>query len=212
MARFVAPNDQGHEPWCRWDNNKKDRVFARLAKIINDNKRIGVGVALPKTVYDAVPQRIRDHYGTQHYTFAVRMRMIQIFQWREQSGIALPMHYVFDWEEPGTSKHREISELMTNVHPSIRPMFGLDTGGFSFRRRQEAKPLQAADILAWQMNAYMPKVYPKGETKADLDKIHPGFRLLREDQEVILGFYAPANIQTWLDRVLQFEETHGVIP
>jgi hypothetical protein len=172
MAEFVAPNDQGHKPWCEWDNIKKDRVFQRLVKVINDNKRMGVGVALPKAIYDTVPQRIRDHYGNEHYTFAVRMCMMQIHLWRKQSLISHPMQYIFDWEKPGTRKHTEISELMTNVHEKLKPMFGLDTGGFSFQHRQAFKPLQAADILAWQMNAYMPKIYPQGETEADIERMH----------------------------------------
>lgn len=212
MAEFVAPNKQGHKPWCDWDNSKKDRVFQRLAKIINDNKRMGVGVALPKSIYDAVPQRIRDHYGNERYTFAGRMCMMQIYWWRAQSFNAHPMQYIFDWEEPGTTKRAEFTQPMTNVHEKLRPLFGLDTGGFSFQKRKDSKPLQAADILAWQMNAYMPKIYPQGETEADLGKIHPGFRALRENQEVTLGFYTSSNLQAWIDQILEFEATHGVIP
>jgi hypothetical protein len=210
MAEFVAPRDQGHKPWCDWDNPKKDRVFQRLAKIINDNKRTGIGVALPKSIYNDVPQRIRDHYGNEHYTFAVRMCLLQIYMWREQSCNSLPMQYIFDWETPGTPKRIEISRLMETVHEKLRPMFGLDTGGFSFQHKEVFKPLQAADILAWEMNAYIPKIYPDGES--DFDKVHPNFRLLRENQDLNLGFYNSKNMQAWLDMVLEFETKHGIVP
>lgn len=209
MAEFIAPRDQGHEPWCHWDNVKKDRVYRRLAGIINDNKRIGIGVAVPKSVYDTVPQRIRDHYGNEHYTFAVRMCLMQISVWREKTFNSFPMQYIFDWETPGTPKHIEISAMMSNVHEHLRPLFGLDTGGFGFQRRQYFKPLQAADVLAWQMNSYMPKIYPQGELK--FDKLHPGFRLLRQDQEMNIGFLSKSNMQEWTKRIEGYEQQYGII-
>jgi hypothetical protein len=213
MARFVAPSSQGHEPWCNWDRIKKDRVFRRLARVINENKRIGIGVALPKSVYDqGVPERIRDHYGHEHYTFAVRMCLMQIHLWRHQSNNVLPVKYVFDWETPGTSKYREITRLMTTIHPNLQPLFGLDTGGFCFESRRVAKPLYAADILAWQMNSHIRKIYPRDESEEDLRELHPGWRLLRENQDLTLGFYTPSNIRAWLDRLLEFERDHGIIP
>jgi len=100
------------KPWCDWPNEKKTHVYSRLARIINENKRIGVGVAVPKSLYDKVPDKIRDHYGYEHYTFAVRMCLMHILQWRVKSLISRPMKYVFDWEEPGTPKRKEISELV----------------------------------------------------------------------------------------------------
>ena len=209
MAEFLAPRDQGHEPWCNWDDAKRDRVYRRLAGIINDNKRIGIGVAVPKSVYNSVPQRIRDHYGNEHYTFAVRMCLMQISEWRAKSLISLPMQYIFDWETPGSPKHAEISAMMSNVHERLRPLFGLDAGGFSFQRRQFSKPLQAADILAWQMNRYIPRIYPQGEI--NFDALHAGFRILRKDQEMNIGYFSESNMQAWINRILGYEEKYGVI-
>jgi len=71
------------------------------------------------------------------------------------------------------------------------------------------KPLQAADILAWQMNAYMPKIYPEGETHFDF--LHEGLKILREDQEVDLGFFSETNIEAWIKRCLESEEKYGEI-
>ena len=189
---LLLQRDQGHEPWCHWDNSKKDQVYRRLAGIINDNKRIGIGVAVPKFVYDTVPQRIRDHYGNEHYTFAVRMCLMKSPYGAKKVLILSPCNH-FDWEAPGTPKHIEISAMMGNFHERLRPLFGLDTGGFSFQRRQFFKPLQAADILAWQMNSYIPKIYPQGEL--NFDKLHAGFRILRQDQEMNIGFFSESDMQ-----------------
>jgi|SRR6185437_6021515 len=213
MAEFVAPRKHGHKPWCDWTNDKKERVYKRLASIINDNKRIGIGCAIPKAVYDAVPERIRKHYGNEHYTFAVRTCLIEIWRWRERSSISRYIQYVFDYEKPGTAKHTEISSLMGNMHPSWRDFFGLDVGGYSFQSKKLFKPLQAADILAWQIHNYMPKIYPHEETQQDVkEKLHPGFAKLRVGQEMSLIFFNQPNCEAWVERLLKFEAEHGIIP
>jgi Protein of unknown function (DUF3800) len=210
MAEFVAPVEQGHQPWCGWDKAKKDRVYKRLANIINENKRIGIGSAIPKAVYDALPERIRNYHGSEHYTFAVRMCLMRIMEWRKKSLISLPIQYIFDWETPGTRKHKELSDLMEGVHPNVKPELGLDGGGYSFQSRKNCKPLQAADILAWQMNRYMPKIYPNGEAEENIDGlIHPGFLILRQDQEMDLGFFTEFNMKAWVKKIEEFEALNG---
>lgn len=214
MAEFVAPREQRHKPWCDWDNQRRDRVYNRLATIINENKRIGIGVALPKSLYDSVPERIRVHYGNEHYTFAVRMCLQQIHLWRKESLISLPMRYVFDHEDSWTPKRAEIDKLMSTVHPQLKHLFGLDDGGaHSFESKKCFKPLQAADILAWQMHNYMPRIYPNDETQEDVNtKLHKGFARLRMDQQMRLGFYTKKSLDAWVEKTLAFEAEHGVIP
>src|SRR4051812_3533191 len=82
MAEFVAPRDHGHKPWCDWDDEKKWHVYRRLATIINNHKRIGIAAAVPKQIWDSTPAHIHQHYGREHYTFAVRMCMNRIRLWR----------------------------------------------------------------------------------------------------------------------------------
>lgn len=212
MAEFTAPREQGHRPWCEWDNAKKDRVYKRLATIINENKRIGIGVAVPKKVYDSVPERIRQHYGFEHYTFAVRMFLMRIADWREKSMIALPMQYILDWESLESPKRVEITNTLESVHPKLKSLFGLEDGGYQFQKKKYFKPLQAADILAWQMNTYMPKIYPQGETEENVTQLlHPGFKMLRVDQEMDLGFFSETNMGAWVARIEEYERIHGII-
>lgn len=210
MAHFLAPKEQQKKPWCDWDADKKKHVYSRLAGVINTNKQIGIAVAIPKDVYASLPERIRKYHGSEHYTFAVRMCLMRILDWRIKSQITLPMQYVFDWEEPWTAKHQEISSLMGGVHEKLQPFFGLDGGGFSFQHKEVYKPLQAADVLAWQMNNYMPKIYPQGEREEDMERLlHPGFKLLRMYQEMDLGFFAEPNMKAWVQKIEEYEETYG---
>lgn len=198
MAEFLAPQSQGEKPWCDWDNTKKDHVYNRLAKIINQNKRVGIGVAIPKAIWDGVPDWIRGHYGYQHYTFAVRMCMTQIGKWHTASPLSI--RYTFDFEMAHNKKRKEISKLLelitTQSDQRVANLLGLEPRGFSFEHKEEFKPLQSADILAWQMRSYMRKIWPLG--KEDISLCHPGFKLLRQDQVMNLGFFTGEQINTFV--------------
>lgn len=202
MSDFVAPSFQGKKPWCDWDKTKKTRVYNRLARIINENKRTGIALAVPKTIYDAVPERIKHHYGRQHYTFAVRICLNRIIAWRSRSGITLPMRYTFDWEMQQTPKREEINKIFDLIgkpkNKGVADLLGLEASGYGFEHKEEFKPLQSADILAWQMRSHMRKIWQLGHDEESL--CHPGFRLLRQDQEMDLGFFTKENMDAFVVR------------
>jgi len=209
MAEFTAPRKQNHKPFCDWDNLKKEHVYERLANIINQNKRVGIASAIPKKIWNCTPEKIKQHYGREHYTFAVRMCMMRILDWRVKSMIRLPMRYVFDWEMSTAQKRKEISVIFdtlgTPSHAGAAEMFGYEPPkGYSFEHKEEIKPLQASDILAWQMRSHMRKLWPRGQDDPSI--CHPGFRLLREDQEMDLGFFTQDQINNF---VKQNEETEA---
>lgn len=218
MSDFLAPPGQKKGPWCYWDNAKKDCVYARLANIINRNKRIGIAVAIPKAEWDEAPEWLRAHYGYQHYTFAVRMCMTAIGKWRHGSAISLPMRYIFDFEMANSTKRQEIERIFDSVstphNQKVAGLLGLEPMGYSFERKEIFKPLQAADILAWQMRSYMRKIWPLG--KEDVSLCHPGFKLLRENQEVDLGFFTREQMarfindcEKWKDEGVPFPQIYS---
>jgi hypothetical protein len=202
MAEFVAPPNCGHKPWCDWDNSQKDRVYGRLAHVINQNKRIGVACAVPKTFYDALPIATRQVFGLEHYTFAVRMCVSGIIKWRETSRITLPIRYVFDWEMNGTRKRQEIEKIWTTLHPSWESHIGSGREGFCFEHKEECAPLLAADILAWQMRGHMLKIWPDNEDEKNLHRCHAGFMALRNNQVMDLGFFTEEQLKKFQ---IQFE-------
>ncbi|HEX6505324.1 MAG TPA: DUF3800 domain-containing protein [Terriglobales bacterium] len=211
MAEFAAPREHSHEPW---DDDKKRHVYARLARIINENKRIGTAVAVPKEIWNSTPEHILQHYGRQHYTFAVRMCMNRIRDWRARSLITLPIRYIFDWEMQRSPKREEISKILDLLSkPQNQPvadLLGLEPDGYSFEHKEKFRPLQAADILAWQMRSHMRKVWPLGRDDPSL--CHQGFRLLREDQEMDLGFFTKDQIESFVAAKVALEEHGEVFP
>ena len=207
MSHFMAPRHQNKEPWCHWDKPKKTRVYNRVANIINEAKLVGIACAVPKKPYDALPFEIREHHGLEHYTFAVRTCFQEIAKWREASGTELPMRYVFDWEMQKTPKRTEISAILDEMHESWEKIYGFRIDGYGFEHKEVFKPLQAADVLAWQMRRHMDKIMMLGRDDESLT--HDGFRLLREDQKMDLGFYTSAQLAEWLEKHKRFEGEHG---
>lgn len=211
MSDFMAPPKQGKKPWCDWDDTKKTHVYNRLGKIVNENKRTGIAVAIPKAIWDATPERVRRHYGRQHYTFAVRMCMNRILAWREKSMITLPVRYVFDWEMRKSQKREEITRILELIgkpqNQAVAGLLGLEPQGYSFEHKEEFKPLQAPDILAWQMRSHMRKIWPVGHDDESL--CHPGFRLLRQDQEMDLGFFTKQQIDKF---VIDYDAIDKITP
>jgi Protein of unknown function (DUF3800) len=193
MAEFVALPENSHEPFCHWDRSKKEHVYARLAKIINQNKRIGVAVAVPKEAYDKTSETFRSRWGREHYTFAARMCLSKIAEWRTGSQITDGFQYIFDWEMKGSGKRIEISSIWDSIDPLASSQLGTDEGGLSFQHKKNVKPLQAADVLAWQMYSHMGKIANSEQDRVEL--AHPGFRLLREDQEMELAFFTPKQME-----------------
>lgn len=57
MAQFVAKPEAGHEPFCRWDNEKKNRVYRKLSSIINVRMQKGFAIAIPKHDSTHIPLR-----------------------------------------------------------------------------------------------------------------------------------------------------------
>lgn len=213
MADFAASHDKSKKPFCDWDYVKRQRVYRRLAVAINDNKRVGLGIAIPKDFYDRqvrdTPDWLRWRFGKYHYTFAIRSFMGRIKAWREYYGITLPMQYVFDRED--NPEARAEIELMWNgleKREDWAKWYGIESdNGYSFENRADFKPLQAADILAWQMNSHMRNVIMK--KKHDDKDCHPNFRILREDQEIDLGFFGEHQIRSLIEKEIAYRIKHG---
>jgi hypothetical protein len=80
MVDYVAKPERQIKPYCDWDGAKRERVYRRLVKAINQNKRIGLGIAVPKEVFDRVvptlPGPLRKKCGKNHFAFAVKMLLV----------------------------------------------------------------------------------------------------------------------------------------
>lgn len=206
MVEFVAKPKAGHKPFCDWGNVKKERVYAKLASIINTRTRCGFGVAIPKDPFDrAAPQHFLNNYAKDHYTYAVHCCLGLLAAWREQYKITPPIRYVFDQGSPEEQIRAVWKLLASDPHYAAR--YGLAPEGCTFEDKKLFKPLQAADILAWQMRNHMRRVILAG--KDDVADCHPGFRALRQNRPMRLGFYSEAQMLKVFADLEDYEQIHG---
>ncbi len=154
MAEFVfGQKDSGFE---NWDLPKKKRVAGRLRALIKKFAFKGFALGLSKADYNAVvPAALRAQDGYKdHYTYAIRRVLGMIDVWRrEQNLTAYPIEYVFDWLERRDEKRKEIESVFDRAAGEHEAFvrYGLRVDGVHFKKKEDVKSLQAADMLAWLM-------------------------------------------------------------
>jgi hypothetical protein len=217
MADFAANPSRGCKPFCDWSKEKRQRVYRRLVSIINTRIRHGFGLAIPKASYDFhSDEMFKKVYGKNHYVHAAKQVIALTGAWRNRYRIQGPTQYIFDRMSEGKG---EIMAIFANPTPDLARNYGLEKDGYSIRDKAVFKPLQAADILAWQIYSHMKNVVTPG--KDERVHTHPNFRLLRvrrsylaEGQEVnipmTLGFVTDGQIEDMVAKIKHYEKQAGV--
>lgn len=211
MAEFVAKPEMKHEPFCHWDRAKKDRVYAKLASIINARVRHGFAVAVPKQFFDEFVFDEFKQYASNHYVWAVKSVLGSIEQWRRKFGLTIPMQYVFERGALGESQLRRVWDDCL-LYAENERRYGIVADGVQFRSKKAFTPLQAADILAWQMQNYMRRCVMNARSIKERRKAHPGFLMLRDNRPMDLMFYSRAQTETAMQRTKAFYERHKIWP
>ncbi len=138
--------------------------------------------------------------------------MMRLLDWRERTSNILPVRYVFDWEMSTSHKRQEISRILDLIskpqNEQVARMLGLEPRRYSFEHKEGFKPLQAADVLAWQMRSHMQKIWPLGHD--DLSLCHKGFALLRENHDLDLGFFTAEQIEKVVQKNEEIEKQVGL--
>lgn len=144
-SECVARNK--HSDFAGWDEDRVQRVVARVRQIIRKYSPKAFSISINKAVYDAViPDELRRVTGKSHYTWGVDAVCGFIWDWANTRKV--PMEYVFDNLDPKSQRTQkaEIEAVMSNgecLHP------GSFSGHYSFRNRQDIPALQCADLFAW---------------------------------------------------------------
>lgn len=149
MAEFVARNPKSE--YSDYDDAKRERVLNRVLQISTKYGTRAFSFAAHKRDYDeVVVDEWRDHFGKDHYAWAVRHVLDFVDKWR-LSRVPIPLEYVFDWMGKRSDPRRREVELVMEQAEGIANEFGR-TGEYthySFRHREEIAGLQCVDALAW---------------------------------------------------------------
>jgi uncharacterized protein DUF3800 len=211
MAEFAAKPEAGHEPFCHWNVAKKTRVYRRLASIINTRVRKGFAVAVPKQPFDEYFFDELKGYAQNHYVWAVKSVLGFIDNWRQEFSITIPMQYVF---ESGSLGEKQIEAVWKEclLRKNSEKRYGIVPNGVMFQDKRLFKPLQAADILAWQTQNNMRRTVMIGRDPNDRSAEHEGFRMLKDGRPMELTFYSREQIRQAFERTKAFHAEHGIWP
>jgi len=177
MADFVAKKKKFALP--EWqDDVKRDRTIKALINVTTTRMRFAIAAAVVKSAYDEiVPADMRPRLGKNHYTFAIRMCVAFIENWREQHGYTEPMQYVFDRLTKGKGDIDDAFSIAASGGSEAVRRYGIYNDGWSFESKESIIQLQAPDIWAYENYRYsVDRFFPPVEKKKPLRE---SYRILR---------------------------------
>jgi hypothetical protein len=183
-----------------------------LASIINTRVRKGFALAIPKNAFDEHAfDEFKHGYAQNHYVWAAKCVIGLLEQWRTKYKVTVPMQYVFDSGSLGEKQLHEVWR-QTKEQPDAEDRYGIVPDGVMFQSSLAFKPLQAADILAWQAQNHMRRTIAVGRDVNDLRYVHPGFMLLRKNRPLDLGFYSAQQMRNVFETAKKHHEGTGKWP
>jgi hypothetical protein len=210
MKDFMALPKYGKKPFCDWSAEKKNRVYRRLASIINARVRYGIAFGVqPEAFRSSVPARMKEESTPDAYTFAVQSLFGILTEWYAKYGQGKAIQYVFE-NRQGMGKVRQVWEVLKE-NLKVANKIGARPqapDGISFQSPKLSTPLQAADILAWNMNAHLRDVILKGFPD-DEKHTQPYFQILR-NHPMRIGFLTTKQTQDAFEATREYEEREGV--
>jgi Protein of unknown function (DUF3800) len=213
MKDFMAKPENGKKPFCDWDKRKKNQVYSRLASIINTRVRMGFGFGVHAQAFDKyAPEHLKKEICPDAFTFAVQCAMSLVTDWYSKYGQGKGIQYVFD-DRPGMGKVRQLFDVLKenkilSEGLGVRPDMA---EGFSYQNSKYFKPLQAADMLAWNFHAHLRDVILKGFPDTS-PYIRPYFAKLRDDRAMRLGFLTEEQVKVSFETLDSTEQEVGVRP
>lgn len=183
MAKYEARKKE----YEGWSNEKRVEVLKRLHRTIH--RRILTGFAASVVVADyneVMNPNIRRGYGEPH-EFAVISCMKQIRGWGEEKGYREPIAYVL---ESGSDRQRVVNLSFQFMDEEQRREYRI--GSWAFADKRDLNPLQAADILAYEMTKEMCRRLDESSTRPvrrstwNLFMGHSDARLIYADREQLL--------------------------
>lgn len=145
MAKFEARKKE----YEGWSNEKRVRVLRRLHGIIKERVFVGFACSVNLSDYQEVikTDELRAYFGNPH-VFVTIACMKTIGAWADGQHFREPIAYVF---ESGSGHDAEVSRLFANAIRDENQRERYRVGSFSIQDKRLILPLQAADILAYEV-------------------------------------------------------------
>jgi hypothetical protein len=157
MADFAngAPASKGKPGYDTWTPAQKEERFDRLAKIINDHILVSVGYSFSVPRYRAIFSAAAKRAGGGAYGIAANCCFMEMAKFiRESANPEAWVRYIFESGAQGTGEVLKNFQLNVRL-PQQKEYYR--TLALSFEDKRKFCPLQAADILAYELYRYFPR-------------------------------------------------------
>jgi hypothetical protein len=144
MAKFEARKKE----YEGWSNEKRIQILRRLHSIIKKRVFAGFAATLVLSDYEEImTDEVRDYFGNPHQFVTIAcMKYIAI--WLEEQNYKENISYVF---ESGSGYDADVMRLIAGVISVERQAKIYRVSSCSIENKRKFFPLQAADILAYEV-------------------------------------------------------------
>ena len=114
-SECVARNSKSD--FAKLDDAQWKHLIRRVREVAKKYAPVAFSLSVNKADYDSImPEEYRNHTGN-HYTWAIRSMLAALDRWAQNSKVALPFEYVYDWIDPKTQKaaREEIETVMAQA-------------------------------------------------------------------------------------------------
>jgi Protein of unknown function (DUF3800) len=134
------------EPFCHLSPQECIPVEKELIRLINDHALLGLAVVVNEAEYQSwfAGRRVT---GGSAYTFCCWQILAGIRTWMNRNQFAGEVGYFY---EAGHDSQSEANALMHRIFNNPGLKAGYRYAGHGFVDKVKSRPVQAADILAWQ--------------------------------------------------------------
>ena len=137
----------GMQQFKDWPRAKREPRLNKLISISNRNVLFSTASVVPAEVYDASLRHL-----SHPYDIAARQCLVMALGYARQAKLAGTISFVF---ESGTRGAHNFLAAYQAIHEKYRAR--LDLGPLSFADKKKCLPLQAADILAYELHKEIPR-------------------------------------------------------
>ncbi len=185
----MAPCQAGDGEFLGWNRTATDFLVHELGEIILKCGLWADGVAIPRKDWDELVQGdLRTALGDPE-GYALRIAFVRATEWARKRASGNEIAFVFDQRKEREAEGRRIFQLfehLAKIEPdAVRPT------SFRFSDSTSTRPLQAADMVAWEMYQYVLDYVRSGI-------VHTGRKQLRrlwQGKRLELGFAKRSSIE-----------------
>jgi hypothetical protein len=160
-----------------WSDEKRKSLMIALIKVIDECKLFGLGGIVSVKEYDAILPDWAKAEIKHPYYFAVAVMLKSLAQWDKN----IPpgkIDFVFDEKEG----YQGVTHEMFNMLRKFNPIHAERLGNLDFRSSKIIRPLQAADLLAYET-----RIHGSNLLSGSKRPIRGSLQALMKDSDLIVG-------------------------